>query len=401
MVLSDRMAATPATRARALTLRAVSKSYVPGQLAVERIDLDVRPGEFVSFLGPSGSGKTTTLMMIAGFEQSSSGVISVDGREIDAVAPYDRNIGMVFQNYALFPHMSVAQNVGFPLRMRKVAGGEAKRRITDALAMVGLADFAARFPAELSGGQQQRVALARALVFEPDLVLLDEPLGALDKTLRERMQMELKRIHRELGVTMIYVTHDQTEAMAMSDRIAVFNRGRIEQIGTPGEIYFAPRTRFVASFVGDSNLFEGRCGTQGIVEVEDFGELATGRADLSAGSTVNLLVRPETIRLRRDGVSPSPTTSTITVEEMVNYGDSYLLVGKRSGREIRVGCRASTCRNCGAEPSAGLNGTPRACTSSRQRGQRARRVLLLIAAGAPSGDISASCVCRPRRIHGL
>ena len=336
MVLSDRMAATPATRARALTLRAVSKSYVPGQLAVERIDLDVRPGEFVSFLGPSGSGKTTTLMMIAGFEQSSSGVISVDGREIDAVAPYDRNIGMVFQNYALFPHMSVAQNVGFPLRMRKVAGGEAKRRITGALAMVGLADFAARFPAELSGGQQQRVALARALVFEPDLVLLDEPLGALDKTLRERMQMELKRIHRELGVTMIYVTHDQTEAMAMSDRIAVFNRGRIEQIGTPGEIYFAPRTRFVASFVGDSNLFEGRCGTQGIVEVEDFGELATGRADLSAGSTVNLLVRPETIRLRRDGVSPSPTTSTITVEEMVNYGDSYLLVGKRSGREIRV-----------------------------------------------------------------
>ena len=191
--------------ARSLSLKSVTKSYLPGQNAVDAIDLDVAPGEFISFLGPSGSGKTTTLMMIAGFARPTRGEISIAGRQIDAVEPYDRNIGMVFQNYALFPHMNAAENVGFPLRMRGVAKALAQAKVAAALAMVGLADYAGRAPAELSGGQQQRVALARALVFQPDLVLLDEPLGALDKTLREQMQMELKRIHRELGVTMIYV----------------------------------------------------------------------------------------------------------------------------------------------------------------------------------------------------
>jgi putative spermidine/putrescine transport system ATP-binding protein len=322
--------------ARSLSLRALSKSYIPGQKAVADIDLEIAPGEFVSFLGPSGSGKTTTLMMIAGFERPSAGEIHVGGRQIDRVEPYDRNIGMVFQNYALFPHMSVAQNVGFPLRIRKMARADADGRIARALAMVGLSDFAGRFPAALSGGQQQRVALARALVFEPDLVLLDEPLGALDKTLREHMQVELKRIHRELGVTMIYVTHDQTEAMAMSDRIAVFNRGRIEQVGTPAEVYFKPQTSFVASFVGDSNLFDGKAGTDGIVEVDGFGPIATERADLINGSTVRLLVRPETIRLRPDMKSPSPLGNVITIDEAVNYGDSFLVIGSAAGREIRV-----------------------------------------------------------------
>jgi putative spermidine/putrescine transport system ATP-binding protein len=324
------------TSARSLSLRALSKSYIPGQKAVADIDLDIEPGEFVSFLGPSGSGKTTTLMMIAGFERPSTGEIHVGGRQIDGIEPYDRNIGMVFQNYALFPHMSVAQNVGFPLRIRRTGRAEADRRIAAALAMVGLQDFAGRFPAALSGGQQQRVALARALVFEPDLVLLDEPLGALDKTLREHMQMELKRIHRELGVTMIYVTHDQTEAMAMSDRIAVFNRGRIEQVGTPTEVYFTPKTSFVASFVGDSNLFDGKVGAGGVVEVDGFGPIATDRSDLAGGADVRLLVRPETIRLRPGIVSSSPLGNVITIDETVNYGDSFLVIGSNADREIRV-----------------------------------------------------------------
>jgi len=324
------------TNARSLSLRGLSKSYVLGQKAVAGIDLDVGAGEFVSFLGPSGSGKTTILMMIAGFLRPSAGSIHVGGRQIDGIEPYDRNIGMVFQNYALFPHMTAAQNVGFPLRIRAIGRAEAERRIATALAMVGLADFAGRFPAELSGGQQQRVALARALVFEPDLVLLDEPLGALDKTLREHMQMELKRLHRELGVTMIYVTHDQTEAMAMSDRIAVFNRGCIEQVGTPAEIYFSPKTAFVASFVGDSNLFEGRAGADGIDEVAGFGPIATARRDLAPGATVHVLVRPETIRLKPGAGTTSPGTNSITVQETVNYGDSFLVVGQAAGRQIRV-----------------------------------------------------------------
>ncbi|SFJ87058.1 putative spermidine/putrescine transport system ATP-binding protein [Bosea sp. OK403] len=322
--------------ARSLSLKSVTKSYLPGQNAVEAIDLDVAPGEFISFLGPSGSGKTTTLMMIAGFARPTRGEISIAGRQIDAVEPYDRNIGMVFQNYALFPHMNAAQNVGFPLRMRGVAKVPAQAKVKAALAMVGLAEYAGRAPAELSGGQQQRVALARALVFQPDLVLLDEPLGALDKTLREQMQMELKRIHRELGVTMVYVTHDQTEAMAMSDRIAVFNRGRIEQIGTPSEVYFTPKTRFVASFVGDSNLLSGKTREGGLVDVAGVGPIATSAGHVPPGKDVSILVRPETIRISSERAELSPWRNSITVEEIVNYGDSVLVLGRKAGQELRV-----------------------------------------------------------------
>lgn len=322
--------------ARSLTLRAITKSYVAGLKAVDAVNLDVRAGEFVSFLGPSGSGKTTTLMMIAGFERPTSGEISVAGRAIDSVEPYDRNIGMVFQNYALFPHMTVAQNVAFPLRMRRTPAGQTQQKVSDALAMVGLSDFARRLPSALSGGQQQRVALARALVFEPDLVLLDEPLGALDKALREQMQMELKRIHRELGVTMIYVTHDQAEAMAMSDRIAVFNRGRIEQIGTPSEIYFKPQTQFVASFIGDSNLLSGKAAGGGLVEVQGFGPVATSRADVSVGKHLNLLIRPEMIRLHLGRSATTPTSNAIAVREIINYGDSFLVIGSRADHDIRI-----------------------------------------------------------------
>jgi putative spermidine/putrescine transport system ATP-binding protein len=322
--------------ARSLSLKSVTKSYLPGQNAVEAIDLDVAPGEFISFLGPSGSGKTTTLMMIAGFARPTRGEISIAGRQIDAIEPYDRNIGMVFQNYALFPHMNAAQNVGFPLRMRGVAKLPAQAKVKAALAMVGLAEYAGRAPAELSGGQQQRVALARALVFQPDLVLLDEPLGALDKTLREQMQMELKRIHRELGVTMVYVTHDQTEAMAMSDRIAVFNQGRIEQIGTPSEVYFTPKTRFVASFVGDSNLLSGKTREGGLVDVAGIGPIATSAGHVPPGKDVSILVRPETIRISPERAELSPWRNSITVEEIVNYGDSVLVLGRKAGQELRI-----------------------------------------------------------------
>ena len=234
-----------------LALRQLAKSYDGVTLAVDGISIDVDKGEFVTFLGPSGSGKTTTLVMVAGFEAPTSGEILLAGKDLTRLKPWDRNIGMVFQNYALFPHMTVARNVAFPLRMRRVTKAEMARRVREVLALVGLETFAERYPRELSGGQQQRVALARGLVFDPDVLLLDEPLGALDKNLREQMQGEIKRIHREVGITMIYVTHDQTEAMSMSDRIAVFSRGRLEQIGKPLEVYHRPQTRFVGEFVGD------------------------------------------------------------------------------------------------------------------------------------------------------
>jgi putative spermidine/putrescine transport system ATP-binding protein len=324
--------------ARSLSLKSVVKSYVADHKAVDDVSLEIAPGEFLSFLGPSGSGKTTTLMMIAGFERPTAGDIRVDGRAIDDVPPYARNIGMVFQNYALFPHMTVQDNVGFPLRMRGVPKSEARQKIAAALVTVGLTGFDRRYPSQLSGGQQQRVALARALVFEPDVVLLDEPLGALDKTLREQMQVELKRIHRELGVTMIYVTHDQTEAMTMSDRIAVFNAGRIEQIGAPAEVYFKPRTRFVASFIGDSNLLDGKVSqsAEGVVDVPGFGPVQTGRRDLAPNRPVCLLARPEMFRLTREAAAPSPTRNNLVINDTVNYGDSVLVLGRSGDTPIRV-----------------------------------------------------------------
>ncbi|MBS7696655.1 MULTISPECIES: ABC transporter ATP-binding protein [unclassified Chelatococcus] len=321
---------------RSLILTDLVKSYDRRTNAVDHIDLRIEAGEFVSFLGPSGSGKTTTLMMIAGFEQPTSGEIKLDGRAIEQVPPYDRNIGMVFQNYALFPHMTVRGNVGYPLRIRQVAKDEMRQRVDKALTMVGLSTFGDRYPAELSGGQQQRVALARALVFEPGLILLDEPLGALDKNLREHMQVELKRIHKELGVTMIYVTHDQTEAMTMSDRIAVFNAGRIEHLGTPTEVYFKPRTRFVASFVGDSNLLEGTAGQGGVVEIPGFGPVATAATELPAGSPALLLMRPEIFEVVADGEGASVTANRLQVVDVVNYGDSLLLIGKAGEQSLRV-----------------------------------------------------------------
>ena len=318
--------------ARSLTLRNVNKSYDGKHMAADDVSLDIKAGEFVSFLGPSGSGKTTTLMMIAGFQHPTSGEIRLGERAIDNLPPHKRNIGMVFQNYALFPHMTIADNVAFPLRMRGVERTEKERRAREALAKVGLQGFEKRVPSELSGGQQQRVALARALVFQPDIILLDEPLGALDKALREHMQVELKRIHRDLGVTMVYVTHDQTEAMTMSDRIAVFNQGRIEQVRTPNEIYFAPKTRFVASFIGDSNIIAAASLGDGRFETP-VGVVETRGANAGRNTKAELLLRPEMIRLANDveaGRQPMKIDST------VNYGDNLLVIGRLGSQAIRM-----------------------------------------------------------------
>jgi len=321
-----------------LNLTQLVKSYDGSHRALDAIDLQIRRGEFVSLLGPSGSGKTTLLMLIAGFESPTSGQMVLNGESIERRPAHERNIGVVFQNYALFPHMTVAENLRFPLRMRKVAKAEADARIRRALETVGLLGMEDRHPGQLSGGQQQRVALARTLVFGPDLILLDEPLGALDKNLREQMQVEFKRIHRELGVTMIYVTHDQTEAMTMSDRIVVMSTGRIEQIGSPSEVYYRPKTKFVASFVGDSNILEGTAsGGDGIVQVPGFGPVASARRDLQPGQRVSLLLRPENLRLKPAGTGGTlGTQRPVILQDTVNYGDSVLVFGAADGTAVRI-----------------------------------------------------------------
>jgi putative spermidine/putrescine transport system ATP-binding protein len=306
--------------------------------AVRRLNLSIGRGEFLTFLGPSGSGKTTTLNMLAGFERPSRGVIMLDGKSVDRLPPYERNIGMVFQNYALFPHMSVEQNVAFPLSVRKTPKAEIGPRVRRALEMVRLAQFGERKPAQLSGGQQQRVALARALVFEPALVLMDEPLGALDKKLREHMQIELKQIHEMLGVTIVYVTHDQSEALTMSDRVAVFNSGAVVQIGTPNGLYNEPATAFVANFIGENNLLDGvveRAGSgQCVVELPK-GLQATACAigDLTRGSPVHLSIRPERIGLA-DSNGQADNRVRATVDGRVYLGDHQRLLARLANGQI-------------------------------------------------------------------
>ena len=319
---TDRMAA--GVRRGRLTLARLTKRY-PGTTAVDAIDLEVRSGEFVTLLGPSGSGKTTTLMMIAGFTPPSDGEIAIDDRSITGMAPEHRNIGVVFQNYALFPHMTVFDNVAFPLRMRRQPKAEIRARVDQALDMVHLAGLGQRLPRQLSGGQQQRVALARALVFDPGLLLMDEPLGALDRNLREQMKLEIKRIHGELGVTVLYVTHDQEEALTMSDRVALMNRGRIEQLGSAEDLYERPANRFVAEFIGESNLLEGRVETAdgGDVFVAGVGlrlRVAPGPRALRPGERCTLMVRPEKITIGPAGADPADGL-TGTVEEVVYVGE--------------------------------------------------------------------------------
>nr|WP_288358740.1 ABC transporter ATP-binding protein [uncultured Pseudomonas sp.] len=285
-----------------VSFRGVQKSYDGENLIVKDLNLDIRKGEFLTLLGPSGSGKTTSLMMLAGFETPTAGEITLAGKRLNNVPPHKRDIGMVFQNYALFPHMTVAENLAFPLSVRGMSKADVGEKVKRSLAMVQLDAFAGRYPAQLSGGQQQRVALARALVFEPQLVLMDEPLGALDKQLREHMQMEIKHIHQRLGVTVVYVTHDQSEALTMSDRVAVFHQGEIQQIAPPRELYESPRNTFVAQFIGENNRFAGEL-------VERTGDTCTvqlGRGEKvqalavnvgQPGDAVSLSIRPERIRL--------------------------------------------------------------------------------------------------------
>ena len=301
----------------------VSKRYGGEGMAVARLDLDIARGEFVTFLGPSGSGKTTSLMMLAGFETPTDGDIRVAGRSVRRIPPHRRNIGVVFQHYALFPHMTVGENVAFPLQVRGVGREEAARRVDRALDLVRLGGYGRRRPAELSGGQQQRVALARALVFDPDIVLMDEPLGALDKQLREQLQLEIKHIHDGLGVTIVYVTHDQSEALTLSDRIAVFKDGRVEQVGSPAEIYERPTRAFVARFIGESNRIDGRVaaidGLHCTVRTTGgFDIRALAAAPIAVGEATTLSIRPERIAL---GPAAADNRVTATVEELIYHGD--------------------------------------------------------------------------------
>ena len=285
----------------------VRKSYDGVTEIVRDLDLTVREGEFLTLLGPSGSGKTTCLMMLAGFETPTSGTVRINGQAVDDVPPRRRGIGVVFQNYALFPHMTVGRNLSFPLEVRRMDQATASERVQRALRLVRLEGFENRRPDALSGGQQQRVAIARALVFEPSLVLMDEPLGALDRRLREEMQYEIRRIHRTLGVTIVYVTHDQQEAMAMSDRVAVFNHGRIQQVAPPETLYEEPERVFVATFIGDNNLLHGRVtAVESDICTVDTGDDVVSAflvAPLEIGDAVTLTIRPERVAL-----APEPGT---------------------------------------------------------------------------------------------
>jgi putative spermidine/putrescine transport system ATP-binding protein len=308
-----------------IEIAGVSKVYDGGVRAVDAVAMDIRQGEFFSLLGPSGCGKTTTLRMIAGFEIPSAGAIRVDGADITHVPAHKRDMGMVFQNYALFPHRTVAENVAFGLRMRGLDKATIAAKVKAALAMVELSGLEDRRPAQLSGGQQQRVALARAIVIAPRVLLCDEPLGALDKKLRQQMQFELKQLQKKLGLTLVFVTHDQEEALAMSDRIAVMNGGRVEQVGTPTEIYNQPTTRFVADFIGDTNIFRGeRVGPN--LDVGKGLILALPPLEMQSTGVLSVALRPEKIRLSpRTDAAVSAGSSAHGIVENTNFlGGSVL-----------------------------------------------------------------------------
>ncbi|MEU9206981.1 ABC transporter ATP-binding protein [Streptomyces sp. NPDC048415] len=338
-------ASTPHEERRgAIELRGVRKMY-GNVAAVDDLDLSVAPGEFVTLLGPSGSGKTTTMMMVAGFEELTSGTVLIDGEPVDRLPPKDRNLGVVFQSYALFPHMSAAENVEFPLRMRGVQRGERRGRAEEALARVGLAGLGDRRPRQMSGGQQQRVALARALVFNPAALLLDEPMAALDKRLREQMQDEVKTLQQSLGISVLFVTHDQDEAMSMSDRIVVMRDGRIVQEGAPEDVYAHPRTDWVANFLGDTNLLpctvlERKDGEA----VVDLGAWGVGRVrDRGAkGEAYAVSIRPEHLRFvdadrtenRGSGRVLSSTSLGATIRHRLHVGGQEVVM-----RELGTGSR--------------------------------------------------------------
>jgi putative spermidine/putrescine transport system ATP-binding protein len=341
-----------------LALEGVSKRY-GSQVAVDALDLRLRSGEFLTLLGPSGSGKTTTLMMVAGLQQPDTGMIRLNGASVANLPPYRRDIGMVFQHYALFPHMTVRRNIGFPLEMRRMPREEIAKLVDEALELVRLRGLGDRLPKELSGGQQQRVALARALVYRPALLLMDEPLGALDRKLREQLQLEIKRVHRERGISVLYVTHDQEEALTMSDRIAVFDHGRVQQIGTPEELYDRPSTRFVASFIGDTNLVSGRAVAVagGACEVEtSSGQVkASVREPIAAGTSVVVAVRPERVTLASEGEGLAGMVTDVI----------FVGTGRKYAVRLADGTDCFVLRQAGAPSMAGVGATVRLSWDAR------------------------------------
>jgi len=302
----------------------IDKSYDGKELVVKNLNLDIAEGEFLTLLGPSGSGKTTTLMMLAGFENPTNGEIFLDSVPISNITPHKRGIGMVFQNYALFPHMSVFENLAFPLKVRKFSKNEIEKKVSKALNMVDLLNFENRMPNQLSGGQQQRVAVARALVFDPKLVLMDEPLGALDKNLRESMQYELKHIHETLGVTVVYVTHDQSEALTMSNRIAVFNDGNVQQLSSPSKLYEEPENSFVAKFIGENNTIDGvvkEISSDSCKVETNSGEIvyANPIAIDNIGEKTSISLRPERVILNPHDKTPNRFEAEVM--EIIYHGD--------------------------------------------------------------------------------
>ena len=311
-----------------VTFDRVQKSYDGETLVVKDLNLAIGKGEFLTMLGPSGSGKTTCLMMLAGFETATSGEITLDGKPINSVPPHKRGIGMVFQNYALFPHMTVGENLSFPLEVRGMGKDDRETKVKRALDMVQMYSFINRRPGQLSGGQQQRIALARALVFDPSLVLMDEPLGALDKQLREHMQFEIKHLHDSLGITVVYVTHDQGEALTMSDRIAVFNDGRIQQLASPSDLYDRPDNSFVASFIGENNKLMGTLetveGGRATVRLQT-GEVidATAVNVVRKGQQTLVSIRPERVDYRPEMLPPGAHTIEAEVLEFIYMGDIF------------------------------------------------------------------------------
>jgi spermidine/putrescine ABC transporter ATP-binding subunit len=322
-VTGDRATTAPAAGVgnAAVELAEVRKSY-GANTAVDGVSLRVRTGEFLTLLGPSGCGKTTILSMLAGFVTPDAGSVVIDGSDMTRVPPHRRPVNTVFQDYALFPHMSVADNVAFGLRMEKVSRKDARRRAREVLAGVDLESFAGHRVAALSGGQRQRVALARALVKQPKVLLLDEPFAALDLRLRQRMQLDLRRLHHDTGTTFVFVTHDQEEASVLSDRIAVLRDGKVEQVGSPEEIYDDPRTRFVAEFIGESNVFDATLSASGMVEVPALGQtLAAPGSDQPQGA-VAYAVRPERVRVVAGGDAPSAHPAVVArVEEVMRAGE--------------------------------------------------------------------------------
>jgi putative spermidine/putrescine transport system ATP-binding protein len=349
-----------------IRLEKIKKVFDSHVVAVDDVSLDIREGEFFSLLGPSGCGKTTTLRLIAGFEEPTEGTVYIRGRDVTRIPPHKRDTGMVFQNYALFPHRSIFDNVAFGLRMRRLPKEAIKKKVNDALKLVEMEGLGDRRPSQLSGGQQQRVALARAIVIEPTVLLCDEPLGALDKKLRQQMQFELKKLQKKIGVTLVYVTHDQEEALTMSDRIAVMHRGRVIQMGFPLQIYNHPQTKFVSNFIGDSNLFEGSVekmdnGLAHVVTTDPI-RLVTRGNDVAPGDRLTIAVRPEKARLLITGETAGNSYSG-SVESANFMGVSILYrIALPSGRlvfviepndgnkpifapgqEVRVGWEAADC----------------------------------------------------------